>query len=339
MADGSGPEGPRNKKGRPFGSGTTNAKRRELRKEKQWSALEGQDPSSPSCLMKHLEALEKAKEKCQAKLKEQLQEAIDGVGTSSSASSSNPPQKKQKSLEKDTASKEEKQRQAVLEKPGKKGFRRATLTPAEKVLEKTQQEEEEWVEVPEEAEEEVVVPKAKVLEKTKVRKMPKAKDLEKSSAKDLEKSSGRPLVVVDWHNTLEVNNDVPGRNAYALTMLLARADVLILSYVGTQKRCDEVLADIHGLPHWRSNKDGKLEAMVCWRKTGESGKTDIACARKAIAIFDDCKPILQEAIHWGVQPFAIQTQWQSHQWLQEPWASYSSFADAVDAFIQNNFFQ
>ena len=195
MADGSGPEGPRNKKGRPFGSGTTNAKRRELRQEKQWSALEGQDPSSPSCLMKHLEALEKAKEKCQAKLKEQLQEAIDGVGTSSSASSSNPPQKKQKSLEKDTASKEEKQRQVVLEKPGKKGFRRATLTPAEKVLEKTQQEEEEWVEVPEEVEEEVVVPKAKVLEKTKVRKMPKAKDLEKSSAKDLEKSSAKPLVV------------------------------------------------------------------------------------------------------------------------------------------------
>ena len=226
------------------------------------SALEGQDPSSPSCLMKHLEALEKAKEKCQAKLKEQLQEAIDGVGTSSSASSSNPPQKKQKSLEKDTASKEEKQRQVVLEKTGKMGFRRATLTPAEKVLEKTQQEEEEWVEVPEEVEEEVVlkktkvgweevvVPKAKVLEKTKVHKMPKAKDLEKSS--------GRPLVVVDWHDTLEVNNDVPGRNAYALTLLLQRADVLILSYVATQKRHDDVLADIHGLPHWRTNKDGKL---------------------------------------------------------------------------------
>ena len=30
-----GVDGPKNKKGRPFGSGTTNAKRRELRKEKQ----------------------------------------------------------------------------------------------------------------------------------------------------------------------------------------------------------------------------------------------------------------------------------------------------------------
>ena len=54
------PEIPKNKKGRPFGCGTTNAKRRELRKEKQWSAMENADPSSPEHLLKHLEALEKA---------------------------------------------------------------------------------------------------------------------------------------------------------------------------------------------------------------------------------------------------------------------------------------
>ena len=328
------PEGPKNKKGRPFGSGTTNAKRRELRKEKQWSALEGQDPTSPECLMKHLQALEKAQTKCKQKLEAQIQARLDGLeepdglekpgggsssssggnpGASSSSLGGNPPAKKQKSLEKDTAS-----------KMGKKGPReKPTLTSADEV-EKAKAKVREVLEKTETFRE--------VLEKTpKVMKMPKAKDLEKSS--------GRPLVVVDWHNTLEVNNDVPGRNAYALTMLLAKADVLILSYVATQKRHDDVLADIHGLPHWRTIKDGKLEAMVCWRKTGESGKTDIACARKAIAIFDDCKPILQEAIHWGVQPFAIQTEWQKHQWLKEPWASYSSFADAVDAFIQNNFFQ
>ena len=237
------------------------------------------------------------------------------TGASSSSSGGNPPAKKQKSLEKDSANKMSLGKKGPREKP--------TLTPANEVLEKTQKKDN------------VVLEKTQtykeVLEKT-TKAMPKAKDLEKSSGK-------RPLVVVDWHNTLEVNNDVPGRNAYALTLLLQRADVLILSYVATQKRHDDVLADIHGLPHWRTNKDGKLEAMVCWRKTGESGKTDIACARKAIAIFDDCKPTLQEAIRWGLQPFAIQTEWQKHQWLKEPWASYSSFADAVDAFIKNNFFQ
>ena len=304
MADGSCPEGPKNKKGRPFGSGTTNAKRRELRKEKQWSALEGQGPSSPSCLMKHLEALEKAREKCKEKLEAQIQAKLDGLekpaGASSSSSGGNPPAKKQKSLEKDSANKMSLGKKGPREKP--------TLTPANEVLEKAQKKDN------------VVLEKTQtykeVLEKT-TKAMPKAKDLEKSSGK-------RPLVVVDWHNTLEVNNDVPGRNAYALTLLLQRADVLILSYVAPQKRHDDVLADIHGLPHWRTNKDG--------------GKTDIACARKAIAIFDDCKPILQEAIHWGLQPFAIQTEWQKHQWLKEPWASYSSFADAVDAFIKNNFF-
>lgn len=62
-----------------------------------------------------------------------------------------------------------------------------------------------------------------VLEKTpKVFKMPKARDLEKSSGKKL-------LVVVDWRNTFEVKEDVSGRNSYALTLLLQRCDVLILS--------------------------------------------------------------------------------------------------------------
>lgn len=60
----------------------------------------------------------------------------------------------------------------------------------------------------------------------------------------LEKSSGKPLVVVDWHNTLEVDNDVSGRNAYALTMLLQRAEVVLLSYVNTRKSEQEVMADM-----------------------------------------------------------------------------------------------
>ena len=40
--------GPENKKGRLFGSGTTNEARKTKRASKQWSALEQADPSSPS---------------------------------------------------------------------------------------------------------------------------------------------------------------------------------------------------------------------------------------------------------------------------------------------------
>ena len=252
MAEGSAPvEGPRNKKGRPFGSGTTNQKRKELRKEKQWSYMEGADPTSPECLVKHLEALEKAKEKCQAKLKEKLQEAIDTVGPSSSASSSKPPEKKENAAQ-------EAKRKVVLEKTGKMGSRKAQLISAGEVLEKTQKKEEEWVEVPEEVEEfevvmkktkvgweEVVVPKTKVLEKSKV--LEKTKPHKIAKKKDLEKSK-RPVVVVDWHNTLEKDLQVTPRNLYALEMLADRCQVLVLSYVNSTWKENQVLELVSKLP-------------------------------------------------------------------------------------------
>ena len=87
------PEGPKNKKGRPFGSGTSNAKRRELRKEKQWSALENADPTAAEHLLKHLEALEKAQKRCQEKLTEAIQEQLENVSLEESSSSAARPSK------------------------------------------------------------------------------------------------------------------------------------------------------------------------------------------------------------------------------------------------------
>lgn len=58
MASGSGPaaglekpDGPKNKKGRPFGSGKTK-KRREDRASKQWSAMGQADPSDAEHALK-----------------------------------------------------------------------------------------------------------------------------------------------------------------------------------------------------------------------------------------------------------------------------------------------
>ena len=58
------PEGPPNKKGRKFGHGTASQAKKERRKGMQWSALEKADPTDPTVLANHLEALEKAKERC-----------------------------------------------------------------------------------------------------------------------------------------------------------------------------------------------------------------------------------------------------------------------------------
>eukprot|EP00435_Cladocopium_sp_Y103_P073823 s117_g45.t1 len=72
-----GPPGPPNKKGRPFGHGTTSQARKERRAHLQWSALEGADPQSPATYVKHLAALEKATAKCREKLELSLSDSLE----------------------------------------------------------------------------------------------------------------------------------------------------------------------------------------------------------------------------------------------------------------------
>ena len=52
------------------------------------------------------------------------------------------------------------------------------------------------------------------------------------------------VVVVDWHNTLEVGGDAPGPNTTGLNKLLSEADVHLLSFVGTGKRKKQVDMDM-----------------------------------------------------------------------------------------------
>ena len=70
-------EGPPNKKGRPFGSGTTNATRKANRAHLQWDRLAGENPADPQVLVRHLEQLEAAQKKCQARLQEELGKALE----------------------------------------------------------------------------------------------------------------------------------------------------------------------------------------------------------------------------------------------------------------------
>jgi len=76
------PEGPPNKKGRKFGHGTTSQARNERRKGMQWSALEKADPTDPTVLAKHLEALEKAKARCQERMADAVTKKLEQLSTS-----------------------------------------------------------------------------------------------------------------------------------------------------------------------------------------------------------------------------------------------------------------
>ena len=190
-----GVDGPKNKKGRPFGSGTTTQKKRELRAHKQWSY----NPTSPECLVKHLEALEKAKEKCQAKLNEKLQDAIDGVASDGTVSSS---RAEKKSLEKDSSAPQQKKQKTktpgpeVLGKGQPRGFGKVLCQGGQAGQAR--------------GKEKLSSPLPLVLQK----RFGKVQGFGISSA-----AADKPLVVVDWHNTLEVGEDASGRNAYAFTLL------------------------------------------------------------------------------------------------------------------------
>jgi hypothetical protein len=231
------PEGPKNKKGRPFGSGTTNAKRKEARKHLQWSALENAaNPSDPAHLLEHLKALEKAQKKCQERLAEEIQNSLDAC------SSGEPAPKAAKTA-------------GGSKQVGKDGQpRKATLTPSKdleksKGLEKSQN--------------------SKDLKKSKAKGLEKSKDLEKSKAAEgipLAEGLGKPLVIVDWHLTLVQNDDtIAERDLHALKVLASKVDVLILSYVGSAAREAEVPKQVKSLvPFWKDLKG--IETV--WARTG-----------------------------------------------------------------------
>jgi hypothetical protein len=82
----------------------------------------------------------------------------------------------------------------------------------------------------------------------KKKKSKPAQDLEKSKPKDLEKSQGstthgsatkgleKPVVVVDWHNTLEKDDVVSQDNLAGLEKLQEHCRVILLSAVDTVSR-------------------------------------------------------------------------------------------------------
>ena len=153
------------------------------------------------------------------------------------------------------------------------------------------------------------------------------KPLEKGKGKPLEK--GKPRVVVDWHNTLEHADAVPGENSAALDKLLGKATVSLLSYVDSWKRYNSTMDAMHDLP-----QIGELDGVYCcWAKRGKNGKAAWACNYGAEAIFDDNTWIIKEAREWGLEGYAIQTPFHNHYQLPAK-CVYKTFKEAVDAYLE-----
>ena len=75
----------------------------------------------------------------------------------------------------------------------------------------------------------------------------------------------RPILVVDWHNTLQVRDQIPAAN------MTNFADVHILSYVATWTREGVVKKDSAAMiPLHIQNR--LMGSHTCWEKVGEGGK-------------------------------------------------------------------
>lgn len=263
--------------------------------------------------VRHLEQLESAQKKCQARLQAELGKALE--------------RQQEKDILAAEAAKKKRSHSVAggCKSRGKDGTaRKAILTPAEP-LEKGSAASSSSC-------------KLQGLEKpSKKKDLGKSKgleNLEKPSSKEEPKTTTgleKPLVIVDWHQTLENNDAISDRDLHALELLASRCRVCILSYVASDTRAEKVMEDIHTLVPFHEQLFGK---EVCWAQVGHRGKCHIACEMDAMAIFDDNRKICQECMQWGLDVYPIRTQNQPHKWILAE-DSFGTFAEAVDKFFSH----
>ena len=179
-------------------------------------------------------------------------------------------------------------------------------------------------------------PTATLEKEGKKKKSKPAQDLEKSKPKDLEKSQGstthgsatkgleKPVVVVDWHNTLEKDDVVSQDNLAGLEKLQEHCRVILLSAVDTVSRKKQVLVDMDAMIPDHIHQQG-LGKETCWKKCGEGGKADLAWQWDAVAIFDDNWHICQECEAWGIDAYQVSQK-------KAAKGAFPTFWKAVDAF-------
>lgn len=340
------PPGGFNNKWRPSGSGTTSQKRKEAREAKQWSFLEGDNPSGKKCLEKHLASLDAARKKCLDKLQHaEEEEALEKAEQAHKKAMKKQRKAKQslekESLEKDVDMEEVKVEAEPLEKgkPGKHGPRKASLVPAD-TLEKERQLKAK-LHASLEKERQYKAKLQEALEKAKsaagtgasssskpagpMQSMPLVGQLDEAlekAKKALEKAKAEEVIhiCVDWHNTLEKDDDVSADNMAALTCLLQVAKVHLISFVGSGSRKKQVLKDMKMLPQY----DKLSTSMAIFNQLGEDGKVDWACHLGCTVIFDDQPEIIKEAKQWGLDAYGI-----AHPRAKHKGQFWATFAEAV----------
>ena len=294
-----------NNKKRPAGSGTTSGKRREQRQAIQWSALQQADQpvTSHSDMEKRLEALKKATKSAEEQLKklekaEQQSSSRSGKKGLRAQEAGWTQQEKPKRVSLAQVQKEQEleEKLASLKKELEASFNKSTGSASS------------------------AAPPAASLKKEEALK-------KGSAAESSLKKVDRPLVIIDWHNTLEKGDALPEENLEALKKVLDVADVRIISWVGSESRRKATLKQIRDLLPQETLKKVKGYQTV-WYRCGEGGKVDWACHYKAEAVFDDHPSICEEARDWGLVSFAIAAS------KPHPGSSFWTFAEAAESYLK-----
>ena len=109
-----------------------------------------------------------------------------------------------------------------------------------------------------------------------------------------------------------IDHCVPKANQDALRKLLGKADVWLLSWVGSDSRDRQVKKDIGQKGHGQ-----EMGTATCREKVGPGGKCHFAWDAGCIAVFDDNMQICKESTEMGMEIYPIRTPSQRQAWKRE----------------------
>ena len=139
-------------------------------------------------------------------------------------------------------------------------------------------------------------------------------------------------IMVDFHNVLEIQEEIPAKNHAAILRLLdAGVKVTVCSWCYA-KRARDVMATMNQQP-WFKRLDG------CFTTTDRvEGHTKAwHCLRRGCdALIDDSGDILKGALEKGITVYPVLSEKNNHQWwTQKGGTAYEDLGSAVDAYLQS----
>ena len=142
------------------------------------------------------------------------------------------------------------------------------------------------------------------------------------------KQNSKTRVAVDWHNVMEINEEVSLYSIRAVQSLLKLGyQVFLVSYCGPWRQA-QVHPMVRALPF-------EFTAVKYTREqTGVTGKAHWLKKNQIGHIFDDSAKICKEAEDLGIKSWPIRTKFEKHPWSQR---SYFSLDEAVNEFLEEEY--